>query len=357
MIKIGEKGLSKSLKVCIIGCGSISPAHLNAYMEIPYAEVVACCSKTGISAKTRAKQYGIKTVYTNYKDALKDEEIDVVDICIPLWLHSKITIDALEAGKHVLCEKPMASSLDEADSMIKASKKAGVKFMIAHSERYVPLFAEAKKQIECGRIGDPIVIRVTHRWGNPIQKWHTPTGRAKYSSKYGGPIIDTGIHGFDLIRWYLKRDALMVYTEADTYPEPMPIFTQMNMTIEFDDAIGFVEVGRTTRGYPSHDRILDVIGSEGSIRGFDNSFYTVITRKPSEKTIIKLPSTPTAYTPFTEKIPYPSEFKLEIADFLSSILEDKPVPVPPEESRVALEIALAAQKSGEDEKVVKLPLK
>jgi len=326
-------------------------------MEIPYTKVVACCDVLEESAKNRAEQYGIKTVYTNHRDALKDGEVDVVDICVPIWLHSQIAIDALEAGKHVLCEKPMASSLDEADNMISASKKAGVKFMIAHSGRYVPLFAEAKRQIESGGIGDPIVVRVAHRWGNPVDGWHTPAGRAKYLSKYGGPIIDSGIHGIDLIRWYLKREALTVYTEADMYPEPMPIFTQMNITIEFDDAIGFVEVGRTTKGYPSYDRILDVIGSKGSIHGFDNSYYTIPTRVPFEKAKIKLLSTPTAYTPFIEKITYPSEFELEIADFLRSILEDKPVPVPPEDARAALEIAFAAQKSGEDEKMVKLPLK
>jgi len=347
--------LGKKIGVCIIGCGNVSVPHLNAYIDLPHVNVVACCDMNEEAAKKRAQQYGIKKTYTDYKEALKNKEVDVVDICVPAWVHANVSINAMEAGKHVLCEKPIAVSLTDADKMIIASEKNNVKFMVGQSTRYIPLFNEAKKQIEKGEIGRPMIIRFTTRWFNPIVQWRTPQGRKKYESMKSGPIIDAGIHAFDWIRWCLKNNAIGVYTEADTHPEPMPLFTQMHITLEFDDAIGFIELSRTTKGYPSYDRILDVIGTEGKISGFDNSVWTHA--KSPGRLKVKIPSTPTAYVPLIENIPYPSEFESEITDFLNSVLHDKPVPVPPEDSRAALEMAIAAKKSTETGKPVKLPLK
>jgi predicted dehydrogenase len=342
--------LLQELGVCLIGCGNVSVPHLNAYVELPYVKIVGCCDLNEDLAKKRATQYGFNRVYADYREALSDKNVDFVDICVPAWLHSKIATEAMEAGKHVLCEKPMATSISDANKMIMISKKTKCKIMIAQSTRYIPLFSEAKKQVDANKIGKPVLIRFATRWFNPILQWKTTEGRKKYESQKVGHIVDAGIHSFDYMRWVFGKEPVSVYAEVDTYPEPMPLFTQMNIALEFGDELGFIELSRTTKGYPSYDRVLDIIGTEGKISGMDNSVWTHAKHPSTLK--VKIASTPTAYLPLIENIPYPSEYKLEIADFLKSLFEDKAVPIPPEDSKAALALALAAEKSAKTGRLV-----
>lgn len=347
-------GLEKKLGVCLIGCGNVSRSHLDAYMGILYANVVACCDINEEAAKKTASQYGIKKYYTDHKKALEDKDVDTVDICVSPQFHAEIAIDAMEAGKHVQCEKPMSLSLKDAGEMIKVSKRNKVNFMIGQSMRYTPVFAEAKKQIDRGKIGRPVIIRQARRYWNIDDAWGTPEGKKKYSGLFRGfYIIDTMIHHFDWIRWCLGEDPRTVYTEAETYPdESMPIFTQAHMTLDFKDVVGFIEMSRTTTRYPTYDKKIDVIGTKGRLTGFD--LLNLGKKLGAHK---EGPSpTPTPYTPLIETTPIPGEFDLEIADFLKSVIENKPVPIPPEDSRSALAMALAAKKSAETGEIVKLPL-
>lgn len=342
--------MKNKIGVCLIGCGNVSIPHLNAYMHLPQAEVVACSDIKKETAQKRATQFGISTIYQNYSEALKDNRIDMVDICVPARFHAQTAIESMEAGKHVLCEKPMATTIEEANKMIISANEHQVNLMIGQSTRYIPMFCKAKKQIEKGKIGKPIVIRFATRWFNPIGQWNTEAGKKKYQSQKIGPIVDAGIHAFDWIRWILAKEAKSVAVETRTFPKELPIFTQMNITLDFGEAIGFIELSRMTQKYPSYDRSLSVIGTKGKIEGFDNSVWTHA--KKAENLKVKIPSTPTAYIPLIENISYPSEFKSEIDDFLNAIIEKRPVPVSPQDSKAALALALAAQESAEKRKTV-----
>src|SRR5690606_5112298 len=119
------------VKVGIVGSGFIADIHADAYRFVPEAEVVGVASPTPGKAKKFAEEKGIPQSFEDYRDLLALEEIDVIDLCAPNYLHCQITLDAASAGKHVICEKPLCRTLEEADRMIAACKEAGVLLMYA----------------------------------------------------------------------------------------------------------------------------------------------------------------------------------------------------------------------------------
>lgn len=143
--------MAQRIRVAIIGCGGISRGHARGYLQSPdLFEVVACCDERGELAEERAQQLGAKFVTADYREVIASDDVDAVDICLPHHLHAEVAIAAAQAGKHVLVEKPIANTLDEANAMIEAAKKSGVVLMVAHNERYMPVYRKAKELVEQG---------------------------------------------------------------------------------------------------------------------------------------------------------------------------------------------------------------
>jgi len=138
------------LRAALIGCGNIGAGgHLPAYAHIPEAELVAVCDAVEELAHAAAERSGA-TVYTDYRRLLEQEDIEMVDICLPTYLHAQAVIAAMEAGKHVLCEKPMAHTLEAADAMIEAAQTNGVKLMIGQVRRFDHRYTSIKEQLDAG---------------------------------------------------------------------------------------------------------------------------------------------------------------------------------------------------------------
>lgn len=149
------------LKVAVIGCGSIAQyRHLPEYYSNKEVEIVAVCDIVAERAEEMAVQYGAKA-FTDYKDVVNLDEIDVVSVCLPNYLHAPVSIAALNAGKHVLCEKPMATSQEEAEAMIQAAKVNDKKLMIGHNQRFVSSHQKAKEIIELGKLGKIFSFKTT----------------------------------------------------------------------------------------------------------------------------------------------------------------------------------------------------
>src|SRR5437870_929122 len=141
------------VRIGIIGCGDISKSHLAGWKATPYGEVVACCDADEARARERAAAGGAD-VYTNWKELLGRGDIDAVDICLPHHLHAPAALDACAVGKHVLVEKPMATTLGEAHEMILAARSAGVKLMVEQSTYFSWSLHAARRLIDAGLIGD-----------------------------------------------------------------------------------------------------------------------------------------------------------------------------------------------------------
>ena len=190
--------MDRKIRVGIIGCGGIAGAHIVGYKSIPeLAEVVACCDLDGNKAERYAKHNGIPASYTDYKEMFEKENLDAVSVCTWNAAHAPATIDALNAGIHVLCEKPMAMNTEQALAMKEAAEKNGKLLMIGFVRRFGNDADILKKFIDEGTMGDVYFAKATYLRRNGFPGgWF---GDKEFSG--GGPLIDLGVHVIDLCRY------------------------------------------------------------------------------------------------------------------------------------------------------------
>ena len=195
----------KKLKVGIIGCGGIATSkHMPGLEAIPEAEMVAFCDIIEEKAVKSAEKFGTKDakVYIDYKELLADPEIDVVHVCTPNRSHSFISIDAMRAGKHVMCEKPMAKTAAEAREMVKVAKETGMKLTVGYQNRNRPESVALKKIMNEGQLGEVYYAKAlaVRRRGMPT--WGVFLDEYEQG---GGPLIDIGTHALDLTLYMMNN--------------------------------------------------------------------------------------------------------------------------------------------------------
>lgn len=195
----------KLIKVGIIGCGGIANGkHMPSLAKVEDCEMVAFCDIIPERAEKAAVKYGVEgaKVYTDYKELLKDETIDVVHVCTPNRSHSFITVDALEAGKHVMCEKPMAINSVEAKKMLDAAERCGKLLTIGYQSRFRPDSRYLKAEAEDGVFGDIYYAKATALRRRAVPTWGVFLNEEEQG---GGPLIDIGTHALDLTLWIMNN--------------------------------------------------------------------------------------------------------------------------------------------------------
>lgn len=236
-----------SLRIGIIGCGGIAMAkHLPALSRQKIASMVAFCDIIPERAEKAAKQYGTPDakVYTDYRKLLEDKTIDVVHVLTPNRSHSFIAVDALEAGKHVMCEKPMAINTEEAKKMLDASVRTGKKLTIGYQNRHRPDSLHAKYEVENGTLGEIYFAKATALRRRAVPTWGVFLNEYEQG---GGPLIDIGTHALDLTLWCMDN-FIPKYCVGTTYKKLGSKFPTGNdwgdwkpgdFTVE-DSAFGFI---------------------------------------------------------------------------------------------------------------------
>lgn len=199
--KGGEDGMGEGkVRVGVVGTG-IGRLHIQGYRQLKTADVIAVADLDRDRAESVAREYGIPRVFTGYQGLLEMDEIDAVSVCTPNCLHSEITVAALRAGKHVLCEKPLAVTVAEGKEMVEAARKSGKKLMIALNQRFKADNVLIKRHIDSGVLGE--VYFGTTGWirrkcGPVMGGWFI-----NRSMSGGGPVIDLGVHMLDLALWFM----------------------------------------------------------------------------------------------------------------------------------------------------------
>ncbi|MCU9615026.1 Gfo/Idh/MocA family oxidoreductase [Caldibacillus lycopersici] len=337
------------LKVGVIGCGSIARhRHLPEYQLNAAVEIVAVCDIVPERAEEMATLYHA-TAFTDYQELLKSAEVDAISVCLPNYLHAPVSIAALNAGKHVLCEKPMATSKEEAEAMIAAAKANDKKLMIAHNQRFVASHQKAKEIIESGKLGKVYSFKTTFGHPGP-EGWSVDGANSWFFKKeqaFIGAMGDLGVHKADLLRYLLGE-----FSEVGAFVE-----TNAKQNTDVDD--NAVCILRTADGV-----IGTLAASWAYVTGDDNS-----TTIYGEKGILKLESDP-EYSLIEEYRNGESVYhklgkiqtnedggqsKTHVIDhFVTSILENKEPLITGEEGKKSLEIILAALESYETKKIVSL---
>ncbi|MFC4811453.1 Gfo/Idh/MocA family protein [Paenibacillus sp. GCM10023250] len=200
------------LRVGVIGAGSISGLHLEAYKRCPDAEIAAICDLNGERAQAAADKYGAARTYTDYRELLADPGIDAVSVCTWNNTHAEISIAALEAGKHVLCEKPMTRTVEDAERVREAVRRSGKVLQVGFVRRYAGSVDVLKRFIDAGELGEIYYAKASclRRLGNP-GGWFSDKERSG-----GGPLIDLGVHIIDIC-WYLMGRPKVVSVSGNTY--------------------------------------------------------------------------------------------------------------------------------------------
>ncbi|MGN0184541.1 MAG: Gfo/Idh/MocA family protein [Aristaeellaceae bacterium] len=158
----------ESVKVGLVGLGLVSEAHIKAFLSHPGAEMVAVCDLDAQRAGAVAAKYGVRKIYTDYAEMLKDDEINLIDICTPTFLHTRMVIQAAEAGKNIQCEKPFCLTLADGERAIAAAKAHGVRLAVGESYRFMTSMMKARELIDAGEIGKPTQMR--QRFGEWVEK-------------------------------------------------------------------------------------------------------------------------------------------------------------------------------------------
>jgi len=329
----------EKLKVALIGAGFMGGIHIARWSIVGNAEVIAVVDINEERARRLAREYNVKSFYKNYKDVLKEDKIDVVDVCTPTYTHKEIAVESMEHGKHVIVEKPIALRLKDADEMIKASERNHVKFMVAHCLRFWPEYVAAKEIVDSGELGEPRIVRAYRQ--SPFPDWAPWHNEIKLG---GGVFIDMSIHDIDFLRWAIG-EVNEVYARGGVLRRRnATAYDYVHAVLKFSNgAVGYVEGSWIMPKTFPFTTYLEIVGNMGILK-VDNHTTSSVKVFTEEKAF--------DYT-FVYKDAYYEELNL----FTRSIIEDAQPPISGLEARKTLEVVLAAVKSIMENKPVKLPLK
>jgi predicted dehydrogenase len=249
------------VKVGIIGSQFEADIHAASFQIMPEeAEVVAVASPTPGHPEELAKRYGIPRVFHDYREMLKEKDIEMVTIAAPNYLHAQMTKDIAMAGKHVVCEKPLCITLEEADEMVEVCQKQGVLFMYAEELFFTPKYVKAKEMAEQGAFGEVYFVKQSEKHFGPHAEWFWDVERSG-----GGVFMDMGCHGVAFCYWFLNRPAIKSVTcQMGTYVHGDITKGEDNSIciLEFENgAVGLVEDSWARRG--GMDDRIEVYGSHG----------------------------------------------------------------------------------------------
>lgn len=251
--------------ICLVGAGRAGMIHaVNFKSRVPNAEMVAVADPFEQACITACKELSISKYYLDYRQALEDKDIDAFVVVAPTAYHKGIVVDAARAGKHILCEKPMAMDENECDEMIKVTNENKVKLQIGFMRRYDESFMQAKEVVESGEIGNVVMVRSNTRGPSVPQKWMYDI------TKSNGPLAEVNSHDIDTLRWFTNSEFKSVYAIGGNYrsPEALPEFPDfydnVTMNAQFENGMQGIIDGAQGVAY-GYDARVEILGTKGII--------------------------------------------------------------------------------------------
>ncbi|MGL6119047.1 MAG: inositol 2-dehydrogenase [Fusobacteriaceae bacterium] len=331
------------LNIGIIGAGRIGKVHAESIQKFVKNGSVKMIADPFMTPEieTWAKGLGIEKCSKDYKDILNDKDIQAVLICSSTNTHAPISVEAAKAGKHIFCEKPIGTSLEEITEMLKIVKEAGIKFQVGLNRRFDNNFKAIKKAVVAGQIGEPHVIKVTSR--------DPQAPPPEYVKVSGGMFFDMTIHDFDMVRYLSGSEVVEVYAMGDVL-----INKDFKALGDIDTAIitmklangAMAVIDNSREAAYGYDQRAEVFGSKGAISISNNTeSKAVLSNKDgvvSEKPLYF----------FLER--YMQSFTSEMVEFIDAVKNNTPTPVTGDDGLKCILIGMAAKKSLAEGRPVKL---
>lgn len=311
----------RTVNVGVIGVGAMGENHVRVYNKMEEANLVAVSDVSERALKKIEKKYGAKG-YTEYSELLENPEIEAVSVCVPTTFHHAAVMEAIKHGKHVLVEKPIAFTLEEAEEMIAAAKEAGVLLATGHVERFNPAVKKAKELIDDGVIGD-IVTGFAKRVG-PLPP----------RIKDVGVSIDLAIHDLDILNYLFEEEVTQVYGTMNSILDDCDFEDHAEIMVSFDnEATGIIEVNWLT---PYKRRELELTGTAGII------------------SVDYIQQSIEVFGKFAQDIEIKHEepLKGELASFLNAVATGSEPEITGEDGLKALKMVIAANRSSKEHKPI-----
>ena len=274
------------INVGILGCGKIAQVrHIPEYAENPDVKLAAFYNPSRKRAEEQAEKYGGK-VYDTAEELLADKSIDAVSICAANYAHAELSIKAMEAGKHVLCEKPMATTLADCEAMVECAKRTGKFLMIGHNQRLAKAHVEAKRLIDQGLIGDIITFRTTFGHGGP-ETWAINPGKNVWffdkKKAAMGAMADLGVHKTDLIQFLTGQRVVRTTARLVTLDKRGEDGELIGVD---DNAVCIYEMSGGAFGtmtaswtyYGAEDNSTVLYGTKGIMRIYDDPNHSIVVK-------------------------------------------------------------------------------
>ncbi|HSY88339.1 MAG TPA: Gfo/Idh/MocA family oxidoreductase [Verrucomicrobiae bacterium] len=344
------------VKVGVIGAGFQADVHCASIQIMPEAaEVVAVASPSPGHARALADRYGIARSFLDYREMLKEPDIQMITIALPNDLHARVTQDAAEAGKHIVCEKPLCLTLEEAEAMIDICRRKGVLLMYGEELPFVPKYVKAKEMAREGAFGRLHLVKQSERHPGPHAGWFWDMERAG-----GGALMDMGCHGIAFCCWFVDRSPVKsVYCQLNTQLHGEKTRGEDNSLciLEFENgAIGLVE--NSWSHLSGLDDRIEIHGSAGLTYADLNRGNALPTYSEAGYgyAVEKAPSTKGwSYPIFDEH--YNFGMPQELRHFARCVQGKEEPLLTGEDGRLVLEIMLAAYASAREGRKVALPFR
>ena len=254
---------SKRFRIALVGCGRISERHFDAIAKTPSLQLVAVCDDVAERARQAGEKMSVP-FYTSFAQLLEERPSDVVAICTPSGLHPRHGIMAAEKGVHVICEKPMATRLEEADALVHACDEAGVYLFVVKQNRLNPAIQLLKRSIDLGRFGRIYLANTTVRWQRPQSYYDMAPWRGTWEFE-GGAFMNQASHYVDMIQW-LVGPVETVSAKTATLARRIESEDSGVAVLRFrNGALGTIEV--TMLAYPRNlEGSVTILGEKGSVK-------------------------------------------------------------------------------------------
>jgi myo-inositol 2-dehydrogenase/D-chiro-inositol 1-dehydrogenase len=348
-----KKNSHERIRVGVIGCGGVTAQrHLPALRHVQGIEVSALADSDSARLALVAGQLGSARSYSDYRELIESAEVDAVAVCVPPRLHAPVALAALEAGKHVLIEKPLALSLSECDLLSESSKAhSSLKVMLGFNLRWHRLIREASGIINSGELGEIKLVRTVFTSGVRLKEDFAEWRRRRESG--GGALFELGVHHFDLLRFLLRREPLEVYASSAEGDETATVIMRME---------GGAQVVNAFSEGTGENHAIEVYGEKGWLRvscyradglevfGAAQSTGALRTRlRQLTETFLDLPRMARQSMLGGD---YVASYAEEWRHFAEAIRHDSKVECGLLDGRRALEIALAAMESSAAKRAV-----
>ncbi|HEV2418797.1 MAG TPA: Gfo/Idh/MocA family oxidoreductase [Terriglobia bacterium] len=342
-----------NLRFGLVGYGAWGSHHARAIRETPGCELRMVCASSEPSRARAAAETGAE-VTADYRELVSHPAVDVVDIVVPNYMHESIAVAALESGKHVLLEKPMATTVSACDHMIDAAWKSGRVFMVGHEMRVSPLYCRMQEALASSELGEPRYVLID-LWRRPYRggsgAWRLDPERV------GNWTLEEPVHFFDAAGWFLASAGAPVTVYAHGASREAAEALRCDRADHFTAIVGYASgayaaISQTLAAVEHHFSIK-IFGSKAFLRAewhaeldrSEHPAYSLEISRDGHMEAVEVPGTPGEFY----------ELKMEIAAFASAVRQGASLPITPEEARRAVALCLMAQRSLETGEVVRFP--